>query len=552
MEFTPSQYQIDIFNFVENPSNGSLFIEATAGSGKTTSIIEAAKRIKSNKAIFLAYNRHIADELKTRLPSRITTLTLHQLGKQEWEYKQGGRVTLNKNKIDFIIDERILKDKRFRLSTNHIWKLRGIIKKMVSRAKMSGMECEGSERYLISGSDENWKDSAHTYREDISDKMQLDYFKTFDETTESGQAYLDYSNLAIDVVKDILRINAGAKRVIDFDDMLYFPYTFGGEFFELDYVFVDELQDLSPLQIEVVKLCTTQTTRVIGVGDRRQAVYQFRCADERAVEKFISMFNCEQLPLPVTYRCPTSVVELAQEYNPNILPWEKAKKGVVATMGNEWTAQGFKESDFILGRNNAPVLAMALSLINEDVKVQFVGKDISAGIQRIIKSIGETDKETFSLRFEAWHKKQSEKLKKKVRPSELVELTDQYFCLRLLLSKLKEDESVDKCMDILHEIFDSKRGVRLSTIHRSKGLEAERVFMLDFEKFDPLLSKDTEPELAELNLAYVGVTRAKSELIFINTPGWFKSRYYTEDGKMKAGGVNFDDVNLAKQHQRVK
>lgn len=48
----------------------------------------------------------------------------------------------------------------------------------------------------------------------------------------------------------------------------------------------------------------------------------------------------------------------------------------------------------------------------------------------------------------------------------------------------------------------------LSTIHRAKGLEWDKVFLLDWDA-----SRDTEEE--RRNLLYVALTRAKKELIWI-------------------------------------
>ena len=58
-----SNYQIDIFNAIKN-SNKNIIVNAVAGSGKTTTIVEACKRLKlfPNKVQFLAFNKSIANE----------------------------------------------------------------------------------------------------------------------------------------------------------------------------------------------------------------------------------------------------------------------------------------------------------------------------------------------------------------------------------------------------------------------------------------------------------------------------------------------------------
>src|ERR671932_1335324 len=62
----PSRYQEAIYRFVEG-GTGDGFIVAAAGSGKTTTLVEAAQLVRADKAIFLAFNKHIARELEHRL-----------------------------------------------------------------------------------------------------------------------------------------------------------------------------------------------------------------------------------------------------------------------------------------------------------------------------------------------------------------------------------------------------------------------------------------------------------------------------------------------------
>ena len=67
----PSKYQKAIYKWIQK-NKGNVIIQAVAGSGKTTTIIEASKLLPTDKScIFLAFNKAIANELKTRLPSNV-------------------------------------------------------------------------------------------------------------------------------------------------------------------------------------------------------------------------------------------------------------------------------------------------------------------------------------------------------------------------------------------------------------------------------------------------------------------------------------------------
>ena len=56
LEFTPSKYQIDIFDFIQH-GVGNLVVEACAGSGKTSTLVKGISLIPEDKRIlFCAFN----------------------------------------------------------------------------------------------------------------------------------------------------------------------------------------------------------------------------------------------------------------------------------------------------------------------------------------------------------------------------------------------------------------------------------------------------------------------------------------------------------------
>lgn len=67
-------------------------------------------------------------------------------------------------------------------------------------------------------------------------------------------------------------------------------------------------------------------------------------------------------------------------------------------------------------------------------------------------------------------------------------------------------------------ISSNDNPIKLSTIHRAKGLEEDRIFILNYNEFplNRLDQKDWEKE-QELNLKYVAVTRVKKELFLVES-----------------------------------
>src|SRR6266705_1827557 len=81
---TPSIYQQNIYDCIEHRA-GNALVDAVAGAGKTTVLIEGAKRIKTTNACFVAFNKIIAEEIANRLQaigSPMQASTIHSLGKR--------------------------------------------------------------------------------------------------------------------------------------------------------------------------------------------------------------------------------------------------------------------------------------------------------------------------------------------------------------------------------------------------------------------------------------------------------------------------------------
>src|SRR6266704_2075859 len=74
----PSQYQKDIFKFI-GTGKGHGIVDAVAGSGKTSTLLHALFMIKGGEVIYLAFNKTIADELKSKVPNNVQARTFHSL-----------------------------------------------------------------------------------------------------------------------------------------------------------------------------------------------------------------------------------------------------------------------------------------------------------------------------------------------------------------------------------------------------------------------------------------------------------------------------------------
>ena len=76
----PSDEQKKILTWFR-AGQGNLIVRARAGTGKTTTIVEGVERAPEAKILLAAFNKSIADELKSRIKSEhVQAKTLHGLG----------------------------------------------------------------------------------------------------------------------------------------------------------------------------------------------------------------------------------------------------------------------------------------------------------------------------------------------------------------------------------------------------------------------------------------------------------------------------------------
>jgi superfamily I DNA/RNA helicase len=269
---TPSKFQQDIFDFIANES-GSLVIDAAAGSGKSTTIKMAAKELRPGGLYkFLAFSKSIAEELKIGMPYFVVVSTFHSACLDALK-KMFPRV-----RIDAAKTKQLAKDNEL-LSDKDFWRVFPYVDKLVSFAK---------------GSTEN--------------PMNVDF-----------GAIVDHHDLddppedSFEIAGELLKLSLADTSRVDFDDMLWLTYQLNVPFKSLaDMIFVDEAQDLSGIQHELLTRMLKPNGRLIAVGDPNQAIYGFRGAHVDGMKKLAEMFSAKELPLSVSYRCSHAVVKEAQ------------------------------------------------------------------------------------------------------------------------------------------------------------------------------------------------------------------------------------------------
>ena len=496
MTFAPSPYQLAIYAHLEDVANGSLMVDAVAGSGKTTTIVNALDHLPEMPTLFLAFNKSIAGELDARTPRHVMCKTFHSLG---WNALRNlwGKVP----RVDASKTWRIM-DGRFPgypgLAVHDSEHYGAFVKRLVGLAKSAGIGAT----------------------EDITTEA-LDALATHHDLYLSSK---DASwGRALELTGRVLDASRRIHDSIDYDDMLWLPVHLGARFRRYPLIFVDEAQDTNELQGVILAKSMARNGRVVFVGDPGQAIYGFRGADASAMDRLQERFDCTRLPLSVSYRCAQGIVAEANRVNTFIEAFDGAPEGTVEELV-EYTPETFDGDSAILCRNAAPLVSMAYGFIGRGHGVRFLGRDIGAGLAALVKKLNAKGIDRLLAKLDTWEEREVARFEAARKEAAVAGVEDKATCLRTIIAHLKEAErTVPGLLRSIQDLFD-ERGkdglVTLCTIHKSKGLEWGTVYVLDRDLMPSKWAKKPWMQVQETNLEYVAITRAKTTLRYITSGGW--------------------------------
>lgn len=456
---------------------GNAIVIARAGSGKTTTGVEMVKRTRGSH-IYLAFNRPIADELTAR---GVNGRTFHSLC-YGIALKHKGASSVTQDKLRKLCDSNLTgEDGR---------KYGAFIMKLVSMGRNAGIGC------LVQDTEQAWADLVQHHN------LELEH----EDATVSR---------ALELASELLRWS-NSSNMIDFDDMLYMAVKDGLVLPKFDNVFLDEAQDTNAIQRAILRKLLKPTSRLFAIGDPAQAIYGFRGADSDSMELLRNEFNCKELPLTVTYRCATAIVEFAHQWVTDIEAAPGAVEGSVTDL-HKWDHTSFRANDLVVCRNTAPIVTLGFRLLKNRVPVRIMGKEIGEGLKTLIKKMNAQGIEHLIERLEAFRAREVEKATAKGEDAKVAAVNDKVDAVLCLIDGLEENRrNIRDLLDVIGALFaDANNVVTLATIHKSKGLEADRVFWLNSSKCPSKWARQEWQQQQEVNLCYVAATRAKSELILI-------------------------------------
>lgn len=459
----------------------------------TTVLVEISKLIPYGKrGLFVAFNKHIVNELKERLENSFECSTMHSIGFGAIRKHYPGNVTLKENKqIDFILPL-LEREKNNRKKWSTIYEVDRVMK--LARATMTKPEKEEVEKLL-----ENY--AIDLEEEQIS--IMIRAIKNFYKYNDTN----DYS------------LN------VDFQDFIEMPVRNKEiRMPQYDYLAIDEAQDMSKLdQLFLNRLVKPMTGRNILVGDPRQSIYAFRGSDVNSFDSFASQPNTVTLPLSISYRCAKNIVKEAQKVYKEIEENPEGKEGIV----RKGKLEEAQDGDFVLCRNTRPLVDAFMQLIKMGKKAYIVGKELEKGLLALLVNCPDTeDKEEIELYFQQILVKKIENISKKtgkklINPKnhpQYAIILEKIEILRMLFDKF---DTLSEVETFIETVFDDNErdGIALMTVHKAKGLESDRVFFIEKYEGKKLIPSQyavtKEQLIQESNLSFVCLTRAKNEFVYL-------------------------------------
>lgn len=493
-----SQYQEAVFAEAARLTDEHCAVVARAGCAKTTSLIESLHNVPYHRVLLCAFNKSIQVEMQNRAPRHVLCRTLHSLGLRlhQMNLRANGRGTAD------VVPEKSREQVKALLEEKPDYYRRG------SQPLPDDFDRKVEASIAIRKTAAFAKNVlAHEHNDLVAIASQYDLANR-EDTEKIAKA-----------AGELLERAADNYREVDFDDMAWFPWVFeygvadATQMLRYDVVLVDERQDTSPAQDWMIRqMC--RDGRCFSFLDDRQTVYGFRGVDRKTVERVVGESSV-QLPLPVSYRCPLAVIEKARLVVPDIQPRPDAPEGHVELVEYLEMLDNARAGDFILSRTNAPLMATCLRLLQQGMPAVVAGREIGETLRKMLKkSRAKTLADVFSY-LQRWLTKEHARHMPE-HPQRYEASRDRAACLDAIARFCQTPREVDERLQRMFSDAEPTDLIVCSTVHKAKGLERDRVWMLS-KTFGYPYVRPWQDAWSEENIWYVAVTRSRRDLFFVET-----------------------------------
>ena len=309
-------------------------------------------------ALYLVFNKRNADEAESRMLSTTTVRTFNALGHRIWQSAISPRLNVDTQKT-YLIFKDIAEEVKGEAAGAR-WDAYDEVSRGVEFAKALGYVPNGvypNAKRLIT------QRALHNHLDEEPD------------------------DLVSDLLDAVLKrsIKQSYEGLIDYNDQIYMSALFGGTYPKYPLTLVDEYQDLSPVNHEMIRRLVGDR-RLIGVGDPNQNIYGFRGAQAQGMGKAVVEYKMTEMDLSISFRCPEAIVRNAWWHVPRF-KWLKTG-GRVDLLAN-LDSSDIADSGVFICRNNAPLFSFALKLLGSGRSVRIVGSDIGPRIIKTMAKLGD-------------------------------------------------------------------------------------------------------------------------------------------------------------------
>lgn len=493
----------------------SIKVDACAGTGKTTTLIHFAQAHREYRILYICFNSKAVSEAAAKFAAfgihNVISTTVHGLAREmKALYTQAGKFQTRIH----------LKAIKVELDCNHnmAWRVQSALHRFYQSA-----DPEINESHCIPRK-KGQKGESHVGFDDSSDAI---------------------SAVRTGLLKAARRI---WTKTLDLKDP--FPISFDGYLkayqiknprLNYDYIMLDESQDSNPLTLSILHEQQSHC-RIILVGDQNQSLYGFRDA-VNAMERWDSK---RTYPLNESFRFGSNIASVANLVLGTFLDPEKTVVGLKASDSLGTIPKHLRHT--FIARTNARLIEEALQYVANGKKIHFVGtqsdrnwdptipykfNDVLDAWRLSQNRRGEIRSPYFQ-NFESYQELQDlakGQTSGENLDGETVQGDKELESLCRMIDKHKEN--LPKVVDNIIQACRSPQesAILLTTTHRAKGLEFQRVRMAD--DFTDTITSDMEidpetqqpipgpPRLMipgedvdaeEFNILYVAATRAAERL----------------------------------------
>lgn len=471
-------------------SNGDIKVNAVAGSGKTTTIIEYAKsRPEASAILYIAFNRSVKLEAIKKFAEHnldnVQIETTHSLAYKYIVPKYQYKVRRSAYKLYEIVDLLKLKSSDG-LSTEYII-ANHILKFVVAFCNSTETEI-GNFDYQRTIKEPGSKNFVATFFKLIL-KKAIEFYKMMD--------------------------NGDAEIIHDF---YLKKFQLSKPKLKFDYILFDEGQDASPVMLNVV--LSQSSTKVI-VGDTHQQIYSWRSAVNSMEKVDFKIYH-----LSTSFRFKQDIADLAIRIL-KLKNWV-TYQDKVRIFGEGKSSQ--KKSHAILARTNFGLLLRAIEVTSEQLNIQriyfegninsYIYAEDGTSLYDVLNMyLGK-----FCLVKDVVLKRMGsfEALESYISKTDDIQLSMMVDIVKRFRDNIPSILARLKYMHVANEERDSAQ-IIFSTVHRAKGMEYDVVELVnDFiteQKITALCVDKTSSAfdenklIEEINLLYVAITRVKNKLI---------------------------------------